>query len=158
MVPPSFPIVNVSAVLDYITLITCDSRGQWDHGVAYIHDGCATENCLHSHVNLTTGTKYAPEVITKARVPAIEVAVGIASCARTYCMFDDSCTGPNCFFASPDSIAEPRPCTNTAGIVAEADLQLLLDTAVAGTRSWCNEESDSGMVIFDGTLIACMSE
>lgn len=153
----AFPIGNMSSVLDYITLMTYDLHGQWDYDGAYSQDGCATGNCLRSHVNLTE-TRYALGMITKAGVPASKVAVGIASYARSFGMVDDSCTGPDCFFTGPDSTAEAGPCTDTAGIVAEAELQLLLDTAAAGTTSWYDAASDSDMVTFDGTWAAYMSE
>lgn len=153
----AFPIGNMSSVLDYITLMTYDLHGQWDYGGSFSQDGCATGNCLRSHVNLTE-TEYALGMITKAGVPANKVAVGIASYARSFGMVDDSCTGPDCFFTGPDSTAEAGPCTDTAGIVAQAELQLVLDTAAEGTTSWYDADSDSDMVVFDGTWAAYMSE
>ncbi|KAJ7161200.1 glycoside hydrolase family 18 protein [Mycena filopes] len=160
----SFPIADMSKVVDYIVYMTYDLHGQWDYNNAFANPGCPTGNCLRSHVNLTE-TEFALAMITKAGVPASKVAVGIAGYGRSFGMVDPSCTGPACLFTGPNSTAEEGPCTGTAGYISQAELNAI----TSGTSSnkllqrndfkmWYDKDSDSDMMMFgNGTWVAYMS-
>ncbi|GAE00241.1 hypothetical protein AOR_1_482114 [Paecilomyces variotii No. 5] len=49
----SFPIANISSVVDYIVYMTYDLHGQWDWNNTWSDDGCDGGACLRSHVNYT---------------------------------------------------------------------------------------------------------
>lgn len=132
-----FPISDIAAVVDYIVYMTYDLHGQWDSGNGYSQDGCATGNCLRSHVNLTE-TMNSLSMITKAGVPSGKVVVGVTSYGRSFGMTDGSCYTPECTFGggAAGSTADPGPCTDTAGYLADAEISDIMD----GTNSTSNEK------------------
>jgi GH18 family chitinase len=153
-----FPIADMAPVLDYIVYMTYDLHGQWDYGSNSSQEGCLGGNCLRSHVNLTE-TNLALAMITKAGVPANKIAVGIASYGRSFKMVNRACRGPSCFYTGPSSGAQPGACTNTAGYIAQAELEQFLGTP--GTRAWYDAASDSDMMQYGpggDTWAAYMSE
>ncbi|KAK7741779.1 hypothetical protein SLS53_004843 [Cytospora paraplurivora] len=76
----SFPIANISKVVDYIVYMTYDLHGQWDYGNAYADTGCDNGDCLRSHVNMTE-TMWALSMVTKAGVPTNKIVVGCTATA-----------------------------------------------------------------------------
>ncbi|OKL55218.1 hypothetical protein UA08_09514 [Talaromyces atroroseus] len=119
-----FPILALSSVIDYIVFMTYDLHGQWDYGNAYSDPGCSGGNCLRSHVNLTE-TINALSMITKAGVPSNMVAVGVASYARSFEMTTAGCWTDMCTYTGPTSGALPGPCTDTAGYLADYEIDLV---------------------------------
>lgn len=141
-----FPITDMADLLDYVVYMTYDLHGQWDYGNKFGQDGCASGNCLRSHVNLTE-TGYALAMITKAGVQASKIAVGISSYGRSFGMKQSGCTGPMCPFGGPDSTATPGECTGTAGYISNAEIALLADEG-DNVKTWYDKDSDSNMMTY----------
>ncbi|KAL4903811.1 hypothetical protein BDW74DRAFT_185906 [Aspergillus multicolor] len=145
----AFPIANISTVVDYIIYMTYDLHGQWDYGNAYAQDGCPSGNCLRSHVNLTE-TMYSLAMLTKAGAATKQIVVGVTSYGRSFEMTDASCTGPMCTFTGPESGATPGMCTDTAGYIANAEIDLLIDSDNS-TQVLFDGATDSDIIIYDST-------
>ncbi|KAJ9293520.1 CAZyme family GH18 [Paecilomyces variotii] len=133
-----YSISKMAAVADYIVYMTYDLHGQWDYAHPYAIDGCPAGNCLRSHVNLTE-TLQTLAMITKAGVPSNKIAVGVSSYGRSFQMTKAGCTGPMCTYTGAASGAYPGPCTQTAGYIANAEINAILN----GTGSW---EDSTGAV------------
>ncbi|KAH6641888.1 class V chitinase-like protein [Chaetomium tenue] len=153
-----FPISEMAPVLDYIVFMTYDLHGQWDYDHPWSQDGCPGGNCLRSHVNITE-TNLALAMITKAGVPAHKITVGIASYGRSFRMASPGCTGPDCHYTGPESGARPSVCTNTAGYISQAELELALSLNLPGYSSWYDAASDSDMMTYGSdTWVAYLSD
>lgn len=144
-----FPIKEISEVVDYIVYMTYDLHGQWDYGNAYAVPGCSSGNCLRSHVNLTE-TESALAMITKAGVSSTKVIVGVSSYGRSFEMVDAGCTGPMCKYTGPDSGATPGKCTNTAGYLANAEIDQIIDSNDSAQKSF-DDASDSNILVYNAT-------
>ena len=116
-----FPIMAISEVVNYIVMITYDLHGQWDWNNTNADPGCLDGGCLRSHVKLTE-TASALSMITKAGVSSNQIAIGVASYARSFQMSEAGCYGPNCTSTGPDSGTVEGPCTDTAGYISNAEL------------------------------------
>ncbi|KAH8807609.1 hypothetical protein F5884DRAFT_752191 [Xylogone sp. PMI_703] len=163
----SFPIAEMEPVVDYIVYLTYDLHGQWDYANQFTNPGCPTGNCLRSHfenslaeqaltgysINLTE-TEFALSMITKAGVPTNKIAVGVSSYGRSFGITTPGCTGVECFFDGPSSDALPGPCTQTPGILADAEIQALISIGGVQTR---DEPSDSDIVVYANTWVAYMT-
>ncbi|KAJ6003519.1 glycoside hydrolase [Penicillium sp. IBT 35674x] len=144
----AIPIEGISAVVDYIVIMTYDMHGQWDWNNTYADPGCPDGSCLRSHVNLTE-TLSALSMITKAGVSSNMVAVGVSSYARSFQMTEAGCYGPNCTFTGPDSGAYPGPCTDTAGYISNAELYGIADEWDVYT--YIDEDSYSNIMVWNET-------
>lgn len=144
-----FPISNISTVVDYIIYMTYDLHGQWDYGKAYGQDGCPAGNCLRSHVNLTE-TMLSLAMITKAGVATNKVVVGVTSYGRSFEMTEAGCTGPQCTYTGPESGATPGRYTNTAGYIANAEINLLISDDNS-TQVLFDSDTDSDIIVYDST-------
>ena len=153
----SFPIADMAKSLDYIVYMTYDLHGQWDYGNKWSQDGCSSGSCLRSHVNLTE-TNFALAMITKAGVPANKVAVGVSSYGRAFGMMDQKCTGDDCSFKGPDSAADVGECTQTAGILANAEIDRIISFADPGTSAWYDTDSNSNILVFNSTWVSYMDD
>ncbi|KAL2812789.1 hypothetical protein BDW59DRAFT_167716 [Aspergillus cavernicola] len=134
-------------VVDYIIYMTYNLHGQWDYGSTWAQDGCPAGNFLRSHVNLTE-TMLSLAMITKAGVATKQVVVGVTSYGRGFEMTDADCTGPMCTFTGPDSGATPSRCTNTAGYIANAEIDLLISDNNS-TQVLFDGDTDSDLIIYD---------
>lgn len=144
-----FPIAEISKVVDYIVYMTYDLHGQWDYGNKYASPGCDAGDCLRSHVNLTETTS-ALSMITKAGVPSKKIVVGISSYGRSFKMSKAGCTGSDCTFEGPDSSAAPGDCTNTAGYIADAEINQIIDEDTSAKVSY-DKGSDSNILVYNST-------
>ncbi|KAJ2974628.1 hypothetical protein NQ176_g5954 [Zarea fungicola] len=148
-----FPIKDMAPVLDYIVFMTYDLHGQWDYGSAFSNPGCPTGNCLRSHIN-STETAFALSMITKAGVPTNKIIVGVSSYGRAFGVSTPGCIGPECLFTGPASGALVGPCTQTAGYLADAEIQSLVSQGGVQLR---DDSSDSDIVTYANTWVAFMS-
>ncbi|KAJ5945782.1 glycoside hydrolase [Penicillium verhagenii] len=144
----AFPIEAISAVVDYIVLMTYDMHGQWDWNSTYGDVGCPDGSCLRSHVNLTE-TLNSLSMITKAGVPSNQVAVGVASYARSFEMTEAGCYTAECTFVGPDSGATPGACTQTAGYISNAELASVI--ADDDAYMFIDDVSNSNIMIWNET-------
>ncbi|KAJ6448445.1 glycoside hydrolase superfamily [Mycena sanguinolenta] len=142
----AFPIATMANSLDYIIYMTYDLHGQWDYGSKFDDPGCPAGSCLRSHVNLTE-TLNAFSMITKAGVPSNKLIVGVTSYGRAFKMTTAGCTGPLCTFTGPSSGATPGPCTNTAGYIANAEINQII--AAGGVQTFHDGPSDSDILVYN---------
>ncbi|KAH7024975.1 uncharacterized protein B0I36DRAFT_251289 [Microdochium trichocladiopsis] len=148
-----YPIKEIGAVVDYIVYMTYDLHGQWDTENHYSQEGCDFGNCLRSQVNLTE-TKQSLAMITKAGVPGRKVIVGVTSYGRTYKMADAGCAGPGCtYLGDPKtSPAKKGVCTDTAGYLADAEINEIIDDRRRAGRvvtQYKDASSNSDILVYD---------
>ncbi|ERT01646.1 hypothetical protein HMPREF1624_02898 [Sporothrix schenckii ATCC 58251] len=150
-----FPIDRISSAIDYIVYMTYDLHGQWDYGNANSFDSCTSGKCIRSHVNLTE-TKNSLSIITKAGVANNKVVVGEASYGRSFHMAEHLCWGPLCEFTGSrnQSDATPGRCTQTAGYIANAEINELIRQ---GAQSIYDGSSDTDVVLYNGDYVAYMT-
>ncbi|KAJ5724680.1 glycoside hydrolase [Penicillium malachiteum] len=144
----AIPIEAISAVVDYIVLMTYDLHGQWDWNNTYADPGCPDGGCLRSHVNLTE-TLNSLSMITKAGVSSNQVAVGVASYARSFQMTDAGCYTEDCTFTGPDSGATPGACTQTAGYISNAELESVIEDEEV--YMYIDDTSNSNVMVWNET-------
>ncbi|KAI3322279.1 glycoside hydrolase family 18 protein [Xylariaceae sp. AK1471] len=152
----AFPIKEIGAKVDYIVYLTYDLHGQWDYGNPWTSPGCATGNCLRSHVNLTE-TKDALSLITKAGVPSNKVVVGVASYGRSFKMATAGCSGPNCLFTGSPRVSNAAKgrCTGTSGYLSDAEISEIIATGNVN-KQWI--DADSNILVYNDTeWVACMN-
>ncbi|KAL1614507.1 hypothetical protein SLS54_009680 [Diplodia seriata] len=154
-----FPIAQIASVVDYVAYMTYDLHGRWDVGDAWAQSGCPGGNCLRSHVNLTE-TLWALGMLTKAGVAPGKVAVGLAAYGRSFAMREAGCDGPECAFDNDTAAAwSVASCTQTPGLVANAEIGVMREVARKGTRAWFDEGSGSDVLVYgDGQWVAYMGE
>lgn len=136
----------MSSSLDYIIFMTYDLHGQWDYQSAFDDPGCPLGSCLRSHVNLTE-TLNSLSMITKAGVNSNKLIVGVASYGRAFEMTTAGCTGPMCTFTGPASGATPGSCTQTAGYIANAEIDKII--AAGGAQTSHDVSSDSDILVYN---------
>lgn len=145
-----YPVALMSRTVDYFIYMTYDLHGQWDYGNKWTSPGCATGNCIRSHVNITE-TKTALAMITKAGVPSNKVIVGLSSYGRSFRLHDGGCTGPMCLFTgSPiHSDAYKGRCTDTSGYISNAELAEIKASRMYSTVNyWYDQASDSNLMVY----------
>ncbi|KAF3225838.1 hypothetical protein TWF106_001711 [Orbilia oligospora] len=161
-----FPIKGISMIVDYIVYMTYDLHGQWDAQNQYSQEGCETGNCLRSQVNLTE-TRQALAMITKAGVPGNKIVVGVTSYGRSFAMEKPGCWGPNCKFTGTrlESRATPGRCTDTAGYIADAEINEIIRGGPGGKRQsrvvthFLDPGSNSNILVYDNNQwVGYMSE
>ncbi|KAK4496425.1 hypothetical protein PRZ48_012405 [Zasmidium cellare] len=148
----AFPIQEMSTVLDYIVYMTYDLHGQWDSGNQWSQDGCPSGMCLRSDVNLTE-TIGALVTITKAGVDSGKVVVGVTSYGRSFGMASANCYGPECTFlgSAADSRATPGVCTQTAGYIANAEIEAIIKNSSRVNQNFVDPTSNSNILVYDDT-------
>lgn len=74
-------------------------------------------------------------------------------------MANESCTGPNCFFTGSknDSTATEGRCTQTAGILANAEINEILGLGWQNA-SYYDQSSDSNIIVWNDTWAAYMDD
>ncbi|KAJ7890736.1 class V chitinase-like protein, partial [Mycena leptocephala] len=142
----AFPIGTMSSSLDYIIFMTYDLHGRWDYQSAFDDPGCPMGSCLRSHVNLTE-TLNSLSMITKAGVNSNKLIVGVASYGRAFKMTSAGCTGPMCTFTGPASGATPGSCTQTAGYIANAEIDKII--TAGGAQTSHDAASDSDILVYN---------
>ncbi|KAH6892884.1 glycoside hydrolase family 18 protein [Thelonectria olida] len=121
----------------------------WDYNNKWTSPGCATGNCLRSHVNITE-TKDSLSMITKAGVPSNKIVVGISSYGRSFEMAQAGCTGPACKFTGSPRVSNAAKgrCTNTAGYISDAEIQDIIDYGKV-TKQWT--DAGSNILVYNNT-------
>ncbi|EKV10555.1 glycoside hydrolase family 18 protein [Penicillium digitatum] len=147
-----FPIKKMAPLLDYIIYMTYDLHGQWDSNNQWSQLGCPTGNCLRSDVNLTE-IMESLVMITKAGVPSNQVVVGVTSYGRSFAMAEAGCYGPLCKFlgSADDSQADPGPCTQTPGYIANAEIEAILANSSRVTENYIDPTSNTNILVYDDT-------
>jgi chitinase len=152
----------MAALADYIVYMTYDLHGQWDYANEHAIDGCPAGNCLRSQTNITE-TILALSMITKAGVPTSKLAVGVTSYGRSFQMTTPGCSGPMCTYTGGESGAYPGPCTGTAGYIANAEINAILDGTgtwkdstgalqrITSYESYFDEDSQSNIAVYEDT-------
>lgn len=153
----NYRIRDMAEKLDYIVFMAYDMHGQWDFGNLNSVSGCKNGDCLRSHINLTE-TNSALSMITKAGVPAGKVVVGVSSYGRSYKMSQPGCTDPMCTYTGPDSGATAGECTQTAGILANAEIYDILASDETAMTYYDTSSNSDIMVYGDDQWVSFMSE
>ena len=161
---------RMADLADYIVYMTYDLHGQWDYANQHAVEGCPAGNCLRSHVNMTE-TLLALSMITKAGVPSNKIAAGVSSYGRSFQMTTPGCTGPMCTYTGGESGAYPGPCTGTAGYIANAEINAILEGTgtwktpsgalqpISSYSSYFDGDSQSNIAVYDSTQwVAYMDE
>lgn len=144
----NFFIGQMSKEVDYIVYMTYDLHGQWDYGNKYSQEGCAKGDCLRSHVN-STETNYALAMVTRAGVDTNKISVGVTSYGRSFKMTKAGCTGPTCTYTGPESGAEKGECTDTAGYLANAEIDKIVKDSSKKAKVSYDKASDSSIVVYN---------
>ncbi|KAL2812126.1 glycoside hydrolase superfamily [Aspergillus cavernicola] len=113
-----YKLDKIAALADYIIYMTYDLYGQWDYA--------------NKHTNITK-TILALSMITKTSILIIKLAITISGC-----------TGPMCTYTSRESGAYPGPCTGTAGYIANAEINAILDR----TGTWKDSSGALQLITF----------
>ncbi|KAF2223869.1 hypothetical protein BDZ85DRAFT_296027 [Elsinoe ampelina] len=151
------PIKDLAPVINYMIYMTYDLHGQWDYGNKWASSGCPTGNCLRSHINMTE-TMNALVMITKAGMPSNKVIVGISSYGRSFKMAQAGCTDNFCPFTGPASGALPGSCTQTAGYIAQAEIDEIYATNPSARQLYFGP-ADSQVLVYNNTeWVAYMSD
>lgn len=152
----AFPIKAMSAVVDYIVYMTYDLHGQWDYSNAYVDPGCEEGNCLRSHVNLTE-TINSLSMITKAGVSNTQLVVGVASYGRAFKMTTAGCWTEMCTYTGPDSGALAGKCTETAGYLANAEIDAVIADNPSAEVYWDSDAFSNVLVYNDTEWVSYMN-
>lgn len=97
-----------------------------------------------------TETSNSLSMITKAGVDANKIVVGVSSYARSFKMTTAGCWTPECTYTGPDSGALAGICTDTAGILANYEIELILAENPTAVQYW-DEDSFSSIMIYNET-------
>lgn len=114
------------------------------------------EEFVATRSHATAFTSLMPtssQQITKAGVPSNQVVVGVTSYGRSFAMAEAGCYGPQCQFlgSADDSQAAPGPCTQTAGYIANAEIEAILANSSRVTKSYIDATSDTNILVYDDT-------
>ncbi|PYH71903.1 glycoside hydrolase, partial [Aspergillus vadensis CBS 113365] len=120
----AFPIAAMADVVDFINYMTYDLHGTWDEKSTWADNGCTAGDCLFSHVNMTE-TEWALAMLTKAGIGTSQIMVGVASYGRSFEMSEAGCYNSSCTWTGAGEAGE---CTNTAGYISNAEINLILQT------------------------------
>ncbi|GLA53900.1 hypothetical protein AnigIFM63604_011204 [Aspergillus niger] len=140
----AFPIAEMAEVVDYINYMTYDLHGIWDLGNEYSQWGCSDGDCLFSHVNMTE-TMWALAMITKAGVATKDIRVGVSSYGRSFHMTTAGCYESWCTY---DTAGAAGPCTDTAGYIAEAEMEEIL---ASDTTTQTYSTYDTDILVYNET-------
>jgi GH18 family chitinase len=152
-----FDPLDFEPLVDYVIYMTYDLHGQWDYGSEWASPGCPKGDCLRSHVNLTE-TMTALSMVTKAGMPTSKVVVRTSLYGRSFKMVNPDCSGPQCKYKGPKSVAAKGRCTNTRGYIANAEIDEILATNPSA-RKFYDEDSASDIMIYNDTeWVAYMSD
>lgn len=88
-------------------------------------------------------------MITKAGVPTKKIIVGVTSYGRSFKMTDANCSGPMCTYVGPKSAAKPGECTKTAGYLANAEINEIINAGGA-IKTWSDEKTASDYLVYEG--------
>ena len=152
----AFPIKAMSAVVDYIVYMTYDLHGQWDYNNSYADPGCPAGDCLRSHVNLTE-TINSLSMITKAGVSNTQLVVGVASYGRAFKMTTAGCWTEMCTYTGPDSGALAGECTETAGYLANAEIEAVIANNPSAQVYWDSDAFSNVLVYNDTEWVSYMN-
>jgi chitinase len=158
-----FEIQAMAEFATYVIFETYDLHGQWDYGNTFSDPGCSPSGCLRSDVNLTE-TLNAVSMITKAGVPSNQIIMGVTSYGRSFQMSTAGCYTEDCLFTGPASGAYAGLCTQTAGYVANAEINGIINMngsvmtsdgdvlpVTTAPLTYLDEDSYSNIVVYDDT-------
>jgi GH18 family chitinase len=87
-------------------------------------------------------------MITKAGVKSNKVVVGLSNYGRSFQMTSAGCTGPMCTYTGKESGATPGRCTNTPGLLADAEIYEIIKNDKTA-KAWVDKDSNSNILVYD---------
>ena len=89
--------------------------------------------------------------ITKAGVDSGKVVVGVSSYGRSFNMAEVGCYGKDCLFTGSATVSDATkgPCTNTAGYISDAELNIIMKNASRVNQNLLDSTSNSRTVVYD---------
>lgn len=132
-----------------VPAVISDLHGSWDFDSRWSEEGCPAGNCLYSHVNLIE-TMWALAMITKADVSTTRIVVGVASYGRSFQITTPGCFESSCTWNAP---GEAVPCTQTAGYMANAEINQILQQNPSA-RSILSVLDSSNILVYNQTQYA----
>jgi hypothetical protein len=87
-------------------------------------------------------------MITKAGVVSNMIVAGVSSYGRSFEISAAGCYTADCTFTGPLSGALPGPCTDTAGYIADYELDTIISTHPSAEALW-DDDSYSNILIYN---------
>ncbi|KAJ7121425.1 hypothetical protein C8R44DRAFT_853060 [Mycena epipterygia] len=138
-----FQIDKIAASVSYLNMMSYDYHGPWDTNVT---DQAPVTNPHTSILDMHDSAS----LYIRAGINLNNVNLGIAYYGRTYQLADSSCVGYNCTMTGGGF---PGNCTSTPGILAQFEIQSLLDSGISPTLDQPTEtywfDKSGSLVTFD---------
>ncbi|KAH7006864.1 hypothetical protein EDB80DRAFT_880387 [Ilyonectria destructans] len=83
-----------------------------------------------------TWPTFSTTMAQTAGVPSNKVIVGVSSYGQSFRMFDPSCMEPTCLFTGLKSGATKWECTDTAGYIANAEVNRIIQKSPPGMKQY----------------------
>lgn len=86
-------------------------------------------------------------------MPSNKVVVGVASYGKGFGMSQAGCYGPSCTFlgGANQSYATPGPCTQTPGILANAEIKAIIANSSRVQQNFLDTASNTNILVYDQT-------
>lgn len=138
----AFPVKEMQDYVDYFVFMTYDFHGSWDT------DKKVT--CGSAKTDITDAMK----VLDKAGVKMWKLCGGIATYGHSYRLSSASCTDIGCSYSG---LGATRPTTNTAGILADSELN---DIAASNlkVKRWTDTALNSDIMVYDQNNWVCWNK
>jgi chitinase len=96
-------------------------------------------------------------MITKAGVASNMIVAGVSSYGRSFQMSAAGCYTADCTFTGPLSGALPGPCTDTAGYIADYELDTIISTNPSAESLWDDDFYSNILVYNSNQWVAYVS-
>ncbi|KAK0560437.1 hypothetical protein OC861_006279 [Tilletia horrida] len=132
-----FDLQGLTAVTDWINLMTYDLHGVWDGVDPYIG------SYVFGHTNLSE-IKTSIDLFVRNKIPMSKITLGMAFYARTYTLTLPSCSEPGCEFSGA---GRPIGSSVKGGIESYADIQTIISN---GADPTFDEKAAIKYLVYEG--------
>ncbi|KAG6886456.1 hypothetical protein C0995_007628, partial [Termitomyces sp. Mi166 len=156
-----FEIDKIATSVTYLNMMSYDYHGPWDTNVtdqapvtnphtSILDMQDSAKLYLRAGIDLSVGETSLLYNFDNDLTPYFPVNLGLAYYARTYQLADASCKGYNCTMIGGGAAG---PCTITPGILAQFEVEDLLDSGISATLDSPTEtfwfDNQGSLVTFD---------